>query len=240
MELTPWIAFTVGLFSALHCVGMCGPIIGALAFGLPPEVQARPGTRLAWLLAYNLGRISSYALAGALAGTFGALAAGPGQGRGHLVLLVLGAAILAGMGLYLGGWWPRFALLERLGVPVWRRLEPLARAVLPVRSPGGALLAGAVWGWLPCGLVYSTLLWAVTAGAPGTAAAAMAAFGLGTVPAVLAAGSAAHGLRRMAARPWARRLAGAVLIVAALGSLVFAFGAGPDGHAPGVLQPHRP
>ncbi|HHC71981.1 MAG TPA: sulfite exporter TauE/SafE family protein [Thiotrichales bacterium] len=222
MELTPWLALTIGLFSSLHCLGMCGSIISALSFSLPPEVRERRWRLQGFLVAYNLGRISSYAAAGALAGGFGsAVAEGITLENGHLILRVLGALMLMGIGLYLGGWFPRFALLERIGVPLWRRLEPFGRRLVPVTSLPRALLFGMVWGWLPCGLVYSTLLWASTLGSVAQGALSMAAFGAGTFPAVLAAGAMMHWFQRLASHPVARRLVGGILLAVALGTLLF-------------------
>ncbi|HEY0634427.1 MAG TPA: sulfite exporter TauE/SafE family protein [Gammaproteobacteria bacterium] len=155
----------IGLFSTLHCLGMCGGIMGALTFSLPAEVRQDKSRLGQFLFAYNLGRISSYALAGALLGSLGgSLFALLSPRAGYLVLQVGAALMMTGVGLYLAGWFPRFARIERLGEPLWRRLEPFGRRLLPVRHPLRALLYGMIWGWLPCGLVYTALLLTVTSG----------------------------------------------------------------------------
>ena len=113
------LAFSVGLLSALHCVGMCGGIVGALSFSLPESVRRTRGRLLLFLLAYNLGRTLSYAVAGALFGSLGALLiAGGGHGVVHRVLLWIAAAVTIAIGLYIAGLFPRFIQVERLGEPL--------------------------------------------------------------------------------------------------------------------------
>lgn len=223
MELILLAPFLIGLASALHCVGMCGGIIGALSLSLPPAVRARRAQLFAYTLTFSLGRIASYALAGALlgglgGGLFGLLS----PELGHTLLRSVAAVLLIGMGLYLAGWFPKFAQLERLGVPLWRRLEPLGQRLLPVRSPFQALGFGLVWGWLPCGLVYSTLLWSASSGNAGSGALYMVAFGLGTLPAVVTTGMLAGWITRLTRLPAARTAIGLSLILFGLASLWFA------------------
>ncbi len=185
---TPYlVAAIVGLLSALHCIGMCGGIVGALIFSLPPSRRGNRGHLLCFILAYNLGRVMSYALAGALFGWAGAaiLSIGVDSGLPRL-LRVLAASVTIGIGLHVAGWFPRFAFIERLGEPLWRRLEPLGRRLLPVDSLPRALLYGALWGWLPCGLVYAMLLGAPAQSSPTAGAVYMALFGLGTLPVMIA------------------------------------------------------
>lgn len=216
-------AFIIGLFSTLHCLGMCGGIMGALTLSLAPEVRTQRHRLLPFLIAYNSGRILSYALAGALLGTLGSgLYAVISPRLGHWVLQILAAVLLTGVGLYLAGWFPRFAMLERVGLPLWRRLEPYGRRLLPVRSPFQALLYGTIWGWLPCGLVYTTLLWTLTAGGPVEGALFMAAFGAGTLPTVLAAGMLAQWVTRLRRQVYIRKAAGVLLIAMAITGLLFA------------------
>jgi sulfite exporter TauE/SafE len=188
--MTPFLlAFLVGLLSALHCLGMCGGIVGALAFSLPLEIR-RDGPRLVlFLVAYNLGRAASYALAGAAFGWLGeALMATGAAAWPHRLLQWLAAMVMVGIGLYIAGWFPRFAQVERIGEPLWQHLEPLGRRLLPVTTLPRALIYGAVWGWLPCGLVYTMLIATPAQGGPAAGALYMALFGLGTLPAMLAVG----------------------------------------------------
>jgi len=211
-------AFLVGLFGGVHCVGMCGGIVGTLGLGLPEPVRARPLATLPYLVLYNAGRILSYTVAGVLMGGIGVLATHWLAIReAQLLLQVVAGLFMIAMGLYLGGWWLGLVKLERAGGILWRTLEPAARRVMPVRGPGQAFLLGLLWGWLPCGLVYSVLIWAVSAGSAVQGGLLMLSFGLGTLPNLMAMGLFAAGLSRWLRRPAARYAAG--LTVSLLGVL---------------------
>ena len=207
-------AFLIGLTGGVHCFGMCGGIVGALTLGLPPTRGHPLRTRLPFLLAYNLGRITSYVTAGTLAGGVGAWAA-------HLISVhhaQLGLQIIAGLfmillGLYLAGWQGTLSRLERAGGALWRRIEPLGRRFFPVRTPLQALGIGLVWGWLPCGLVYSVLVWAMGAGGALEGGLLLLSFGLGTLPTLLAMGTVAATLAGFVRRPGVRAAAGALVIL---------------------------
>lgn len=199
-------ALILGLLGGGHCLGMCGGLMGALTLAIPPEQRGR---RLRLLLAYNLGRILSYACAGLLLGLAGwAVASSPAA----LALRVVAALLLIAMGLYLAGWWSGLTRIEALGRGLWRHIQPVASRLLPVSSVPRALLLGALWGWLPCGLVYSTLLWAASQGNAGYSAALMLAFGVGTWPVLLATGLAAERVNILLRRR-SVRVAGGVLVM---------------------------
>ncbi|MCL7745137.1 sulfite exporter TauE/SafE family protein [Guyparkeria hydrothermalis] len=206
-------ALAVGFFGGVHCVGMCGGIVGALTFGLPAETRERPLRLLPYLLAYNLARITSYTMAGAIAGTVGLLGLSlvPMQ-QAQLVLLGIAGLFMVMMGLYVGGWWFGLTRIERAGSRLWRFIEPVGRRLMPVRSPAQAFGLGLVWGWLPCGLVYSVLIWALSAGGPLAGALLMLGFGLGTLPNLLAMGAFAAQLAAFVRRQWVRRVAGGMVI----------------------------
>jgi sulfite exporter TauE/SafE len=206
-------AFVVGLLGGVHCVGMCGGIVSALTFGLPKASRMRMAAMVPFQLGYNLGRIASYVLAGALMGGLGLLLARslPVYWAQKLLYAIAGLFMIA-LGLYLSGWWLGLARLERAAEGLWRRLEPVGRRLMPVRTPGQAFVLGLVWGWIPCGLVYSTLVWSVSAGGVFQGAALMLAFGLGTLPNLLLMGLVAGGIVRWSRRAWVRRLAGAMVI----------------------------
>ena len=181
------------------------------------RARARPLGLLPYLLGYNAGRIAVYALLGAAAGLAGGTLAGllpPAAAR--LASRLVAALFLIGLGLYLAGRPQLLAPFERLGARLWRRFEPLGRRLLRPASPWHALALGAVWGWLPCGLVYSMLALAATAGGPGAGAATLAAFGLGTLPALAAAGFASPWLGRLARSTPLRRLAAVAYVAAGL------------------------
>lgn len=231
MEYPLVVAFLLGLFSTVHCVGMCGGIMGALTFSLPGPVRQSRRLPL-YVTGYNLGRIVSYTGAGLLVGALGGGIVLTLGGRGHVLMWVVGTGILVAAGLYLGGYLPRLASLERVGVPLWRRLEPYGRRLLPVRSLPHAVAFGMVWGWLPCGLVYSALLYTLALGGALEGALFMLFFGLGTLPTMTLTGLMASRLARLTRQPWVRRAVGLSIIVMALASFLLL---GPVG----FLSPDR-
>ncbi|MCQ3032984.1 sulfite exporter TauE/SafE family protein [Pseudomonas syringae] len=200
-------ALILGLLGGGHCLGMCGGLMGALTLAIPKEQRSR---RFRLLLAYNLGRILSYTCAGLLTGLAGwAVTNSPGA----TTLRVIAALLLITMGLYLAGWWSGLTRIERLGRGLWRYIQPLASRLLPVSSLPRALLLGALWGWLPCGLVYSTLLWSASQGNAINSALLMLAFGVGTCPVLLATGLAAERTTALL-RQRGVRMAGGLLVIA--------------------------
>ncbi|MGN8260365.1 sulfite exporter TauE/SafE family protein [Pseudomonas sp. SMSB3] len=206
-------ALILGLLGSGHCLGMCGGLMGALTLAIPPEQRAR---RWRLLLAYNLGRVLSYAGAGLLLGMAGvALANSPGA----MLLRVIAALLLIAMGLYLAGWWSGLTRIEALGRGLWRHIQPQASRLLPVSSVPRAVLLGALWGWLPCGLVYSTLLWAASQGNAGYSAALMLAFGVGTWPLLLLTGLAAQRLNTLLRQRRVRVVSGVLIILFGLWTL---------------------
>jgi sulfite exporter TauE/SafE len=194
-------AALLALAGAAHCVGMCGGIGTALTFTVP--AGRRTGARLwGWQLLFGLGRISAYAVLGAA------------------FMLLLALHFLTGGGL--------LRRLERPGAAVWRRLQPLARRLLPVDSPAKALMLGALWGFLPCGLVYSALLLAASSASVLGGLLVMTVFGALTL-APVAAGGVLGGQMRRFQGVRGRRLAAALGLL--LGALFLA-----QGLAPGSLH----
>lgn len=205
--------FILGLFSTLHCIGMCGGVVGALSFSLSPEVREKPARLFQFLAAYNLGRISSYALGGFIVGAIGMSLIGLiGRENAQLIARVLTASMMVLVGLYVAGWLPQMAKLDQLGSRLWRVIQPLGKRFLPVEHVPQAFAYGAVWGWLPCGLVYSALLLAALGGSAIQGGLGMLAFGLGTLPAMLATGFFSHSLTRWLQNKRIRYLFGGILI----------------------------
>lgn len=198
--------FIVGLLGAGHCAGMCGGIVGALSLQSPRQ----GGAALTVHLAYNAGRIASYALAGLLAGGLGQAVADLWALQQGLYLFA--SLMLAAMGLYLLGMTQTLAWLERGGQRLWQRLQPLTRRFLPVQGPAQALPLGLLWGWLPCGLVYSALTTALAAGSALQGALLMLAFGLGTLPNLLLAGLVFARFKRFAQAAATRFVAGLLVL----------------------------
>lgn len=186
--------FLAGLFGSAHCLTMCGGL--ATALGAAPIGERR------WRIVLSqVGRLLSYGALGAAAGALGMLAATQATAEHWSALLrVVTAALIVMIGLRLTlgashkiGWlrWP-----ERLGARVWRRAFPIAQRVLPRQPILRALLLGALWGWMPCGLIYSALMIAAAAGNASQGLLIMLAFGLGTLPAVLGVGHLGRWLPR--------------------------------------------
>ncbi len=201
---------------------MCGGIVAALALRLPPSLAAvgSPAREpLRRQLAYSLGRIASYACAGAFAGGLGSL----GLLYGGLLpvrvlLLVVANALVILLGLSLAGLGSAVLVLERAGRIVWRALTRLGARLAPASTAARALAVGLAWGWIPCGLVYGVLATALVSGSALRGAAVMTAFGLGTLPNLLAAGFAAASLRRFVGQPRTRLVAGlAVVLIGVIG-----------------------
>lgn len=202
-------AFTIGLLGSAHCIGMCGGITSALSMSLTGHSPSRVA---ALMLCYHFGRIFSYALAGTLL-------AGIGWYLGDLApatimaLRYLAAGMMVAMGLYLTGWWRGLTLLEQWGQKLWSRIQPFSKNLLPIKTPGSALLLGTLWGWLPCGLVYSNLALAASQGSVISGALVMASFGFGTLPAVFLTGLLSRQLHHIIQASVTRNIAGLMIIL---------------------------
>jgi sulfite exporter TauE/SafE len=187
-------AFLLGFMGSIHCMGMCGGIIGALSLSskqndssnqiYPKAIKAKPINPMILQLSYHLGRISTYGILGLIAGFVGLWLSSTHSSIG-LVLRSLSGVMLILMGAYLLGLTQSLSWLERAGTPVWKKLQPLSRNLLPVENLKQGFKLGLVWGFLPCGLIYSTLSWAIVSAQPIKSAALMVFFGLGTLPALL-------------------------------------------------------
>ncbi|MBU2986449.1 sulfite exporter TauE/SafE family protein [Saccharophagus degradans] len=181
-------AFFLGLLGAGHCLGMCGGIAAALSFALPANKTPQ---KLAFLAAYNAGRIASYTFIGLVAGLVGWWL---GQVAGAVYLRIFAGVLLILLGLYLADWWRLLGLLEKSGAGLWAKIQPIGNRLLPVKTVPQAALLGLIWGWLPCGLIYSALGFALASSNSNAlyGASIMLAFGLGTLPAVFTGGLAAE------------------------------------------------
>jgi sulfite exporter TauE/SafE len=221
-------AFLLALLGGLHCAGMCGGFVGAMQIQRPQSVSA---TRLA--AGYHVGRIASYAGAGALAGLVGGTVYAAEVLPLQIMLLVVGSMMLLAIGASLLGRAVWLKRLEPAGVLLWQRIAPLARRVYPPRSAQQAVFAGLLWGWIPCGMVYAALPLALVAGGPMQGALIMLAFGVGTLPNMLALDAAvvrfgprgveaAGNATLSQARAWAKPLAGAAIVVFGLSGLAHA------------------
>lgn len=219
----------IGLLGGVHCVGMCGGIVSAFAVSAPGRrplpatitstgslfsAAADSGVRV---FAFNAGRIAAYAAAGAFAGLVGSVPALINLASVQTAAYWLANLMLVALGLTLMNLWHGLSRIESLGQFAWRRVQPLMRRLLPVRTPWQALALGTLWGWVPCGLVYSVLMTALLTGSVSQGALVMLAFGLGTLPLLFSMGIAGASLRPWLQRPAVRAIAG--LIVLAFGLL---------------------
>jgi sulfite exporter TauE/SafE len=211
--LTLGAAALLGLAASGHCLVMCGGISAALGMAAAKNSAGR--TRPPLLLGYQLGRISAYSLAGLLlAGTFGGLISLLDIESVRRTLRSLSALALLLAALV------AFGRLRDpgagIGRKLWQRLAPLGRRLLPVNTLPRAFTFGMIWGWMPCGFVYSVLLVATLQLDAVRGAMTMAAFGLGTAPALLITAFGAQRFKGFAALPAARHVAGFVLLLSAV------------------------
>ncbi|MFC5077624.1 hypothetical protein VTH8203_03746 [Vibrio thalassae] len=185
-------AFTIGLLGAGHCMGMCGGIASLLSIGQSNK------TSTALIVNYNLGRLISYALIGSVVGgTIAGIASLSQFNHALAILRIIAACFMILLAFYVGRWWNGLLIVEKLGQALWKRISPFANQLLPLRHSSYAIPFGFLWGWLPCGLVYSTLTWAAVSGSALGGAATMLAFGLGTLPAMLLVGTSATKLKNL-------------------------------------------
>lgn len=214
MESLVLTAFTMGLLGGVHCAAMCGGIVGAVSLRV-----GRPGIRLQ--LSYNAGRIVAYAAAGTLVGTLGSIGTiASGVLPAQMLLFIVANTFVVLLGLHIAGWGRLVLALESLGARAWRAIQPLGFRFLPADTPSRAVKLGLIWGWIPCGLVYSALALALVSGSVWRGAAVMLAFGLGTLPNLLVTGLAAQQLRPALRLPWIRSLAGALVVILGIVGLV--------------------
>jgi len=199
-------AFVTGLLGSAHCFGMCGGISGLFAMNVN---VASLKTQFPKAIAYNAGRVLSYAILGTAVAVLGKTLVSGIPNIAAPVRFASGALIIL-VGLQLAFGWRILAPLESAGAKVWNRIAPAAKALVPVESVAQAIGLGLIWGWLPCGLVYSVLLLAATTAEPTAGGLVMVAFGLGTMPAMIATGI---GASRLAQFMNGKRLGAGLLIV---------------------------
>jgi sulfite exporter TauE/SafE len=169
------IAFFIGLFGSVHCIGMCGPL--ALAI---PSFQTKWWLIVGDKILYNVGRIITYSFLGFLIGLLGKQLWLAGLQQG--VSLVSGVLIiLAGLSRLLKIRFGQGAFFSRFLSPVNRLLS------YALRHKAGHLIVGILNGFLPCGFVYFALVGAVNTLSAPTAAQYMFWFGMGTFPLMLLA-----------------------------------------------------
>ena len=185
---------------------MCGGISGLFAVNASVTSLRAQFPKA---IAYNLGRILTYAIIGAAVAVLGKSAVASIPALMAPIRLASGALIIF-VGLQLAFGWRILAPLENAGARLWKRIAPAAKGLVPVNSIPQAFGLGLIWGWLPCGLVYSVLLLAATTAEPGGGGLVMIAFGLGTMPAMVATGVSASKLAQFMS---GKRMGAGLLIV---------------------------
>ena len=216
--------FLIGLLGGVHCVGMCGGIVSAFSIATPSRrpFPVAVVTRTRWIslaadgslrvLAFNAGRIGSYMIAGALAGLLGSVPAMINLASLQIAGYWLANLMLVALGLTLMNAWHGLSRIEAAGQWVWRRIQPLIGRFLPVENAGQAAALGSLWGWVPCGMVYSVLMTALLTGSAAQGALVMLAFGLGTLPLLFTIGLMGARLQAGLQKPAVRLLAGGLVL----------------------------
>jgi hypothetical protein len=208
MTIDYFSAFIIGILGSGHCIGMCGGITTMLTTAIPESSKAK---KLPLTLSYHFGRISSYALIGAIAGFTGSLAA-KSIGMPIVMLRLMAGVFLIFLGLYLAQWLMWLTKIEKIGKLVWRYISPLSKRFIPVTSNSQAVMLGVLWGWLPCGLIYSTLTWSLASGHPVDGALLMLCFGLGTLPSLISVSFGYLSIKKWVTNKLARQFIGSSLI----------------------------
>lgn len=207
--------FAYGLASALHCAAMCGGIACGALLILGGET---PKERYRQLAIMQAGRITTYAAMGATVGAIGAGLAAPRGGVSFAVMQWAAAVSLMWMGLVLAGAVPNLAFLDR-------RLRYLAQtfnaiaAPLRTRRMAGPYVLGIAWGLNACPMLYGAVFFSSLTGSALGGFLFMTGFGLGTIPAVLAAASGLTFLRTINANPEVRMVAGIALALAGFATI---------------------
>lgn len=206
-------AFIAGVAGSAHCFAMCGGLAGALGMRAR-STAANAHSAFTNALSYHAGRLGGYALAGAICGLIGATL------QAVLDLASIGAALRIASGVLLllialrmlSPWNP-LRWLETFGARFWRRLQPFTLSTGKLTGHTHAIALGFLWGWLPCGLVYSMLLFAALSGHALNGAAILFAFGLGTLPSMLTSSVLASQMQRMLKSRWPRFASGVLLLL---------------------------
>ncbi|MDO6427781.1 sulfite exporter TauE/SafE family protein [Thalassotalea sp. 1_MG-2023] len=200
MTLDYFSAFLIGILGAGHCIGMCGGISSMLT----AAVKQHSRKSFYFVAAYNIGRIFTYSFLGLVAGFTGSLSI-KALGLPVISLKFIAGFFLILLGLYIGQWLFWLNHVEKLGRTLWQKLQPISKHLLPIDSTSKALGLGMLWGWLPCGLIYSTLTWSIAAGNAIDGMAIMFFFGVGTLPALLTVSLGFQTITVMFKKLWVRR-----------------------------------
>lgn len=204
--------FLIGLVGSSHCIGMCGGLVSAFHFSLPKSYQT-PTRLFIYQSLYNSGRICSYIFMGLVVGSMSAKVTHSFGFQALLYLRLFASVMLFMLGLYLLGLWQIISKLEKIGFYLWKYISPFSKKLMPVNHPFKAFGLGVIWGWLPCGLIYSTLTLAFSSGNSLQGGLAMLCFGLGTMPAMLFAGASIPLLKSVLGHSFFRKVMGTSMVL---------------------------
>ena len=219
-------AFSLGFLGSPHCAGMCGGIVGVLHSGVVDGIGSKK-QQVLYGLAFNSGRLLSYAIAGMIAATLGRSLIGLiGMQSSHTAMQMIAGTFMLALGLSIAGWWSGLSRIESFGLRFWRLLQPITAKFIPVKSKTQALLLGSLWGWLPCGLVYTALLLVLATGDALRGGLTMLAFGLGTLPMLAVLGLSAGKINQWRVNTRVRSVMGSVIILFGIVTFVGLLGPG--------------
>lgn len=219
MSLDYFSAFLIGLLGSGHCIVMCGGISTMLTTAISPNATS---SKYHIVIAYNFGRIASYSFIGALVAFTSSMAA-KSIGFPVVALKSVAGIFLILLGLYLGQWLMWLSRVEYLGKKLWKIISPNTQKFIPIKNTRSAFALGALWGWLPCGLVYSTLTWALASTNTMNGALIMFFFGLGTLPALLSVSFGTISVKSLLANSLFRKIAAVLLILYGIYTILIAY-----------------
>jgi hypothetical protein len=219
MTLDYFSAFVIGLLGSGHCIVMCGGISTMLTTAISKEINHKT-YRI--VFAYNFGRIASYSVIGALVALTSSMAA-KNIGVPISALKTIAGIFLILLGLYLGQWLMWLSHVEHIGKKLWQYISPNTKKFIPIKNTRSAFALGALWGWLPCGLVYSTLTWALASANVVNGALIMLFFGLGTLPALLSVSLGTISVKSLLSNLFFRKLAAILVILYGIYTILIAY-----------------
>jgi uncharacterized protein len=219
MSLDYFSAFVIGLLGSGHCVVMCGGISTMLTSAIAEKAR---NNRFAIVFAYNFGRIASYSVIGALVALTSSMAA-KNIGLPVALFKTIAGVFLILLGLYLGQWLMWLSRIEHIGKKLWRHISPHTQKFIPIKNTQSAFALGALWGWLPCGLVYSTLTWALASANALHGGLIMFFFGLGTLPALLSVSFGTFSVKALLSHSLFRKIAAILVILYGIYTIFVAY-----------------
>ena len=233
-------AFIAGILGSIHCMSMCGGIACSAGYLDGKDADKRPSNEheikfvkkksspFLNTLKFNFGRILSYSLLGALFASVGHHIIHLSDSRSILSYFRYFSALL----IALIGFKYLFGLqiidqLEKGGYRIWSWLKTKFN-INNYLSSSSLIPLGMVWGLLPCGLIYTMLISASSAGSVWGGSLIMFAFGLGTLPAMLSVSSIAKTLKESANNRWLKTVFGLSLLMLALVLVVLEINTAPN------------